>query len=277
MNETPFQHIRIALRGGGDLGSGVAYRLHRCGFPILITELARPLLVRRAVSFGSAIVEGKITVEGVAARRADDIGEALSIQKSGDIAVIVDPVGEALSDYAPAVLIDARMKKTDPGPRPVEVPLVIGLGPGFTAPDSCDAAIETNRGHHLGRVIWQGAAEPDTGRPGNVLNQTSGRVLRAPVDGVVTGLESIGVTLKKDQPVAVVGEKTVVAPFDGVLRGLIHDGLAVQAGAKIGDVDPRADPSYCFTISEKALAIGGGVLEAIFTCPVIRERIRQGV
>jgi xanthine dehydrogenase accessory factor len=272
---SPFSHIRIAIRGGGDLGSGVAYRLFKCGFPVLITELAHPHLVRRAVSFGSAAIEASITVDGVSARRADNLDHALDIQSGGELPVLVDPEGESLTAYAPAVLIDARMLKRDPGPHPVDAPLVIGLGPGFEVPTNCHAVIETNRGHHLGRVIWEGSAEPNTGIPGQVKGQTADRVLRAPVDGTVTGLVPIGTPLSRGQKVAEVNGQAVTAPFDGVLRGLIHDGLAVKTSAKIGDVDPRSDRSYCFSVSEKSLAIGGGVLEAVLSYAPIRDSLRH--
>ncbi len=270
---SPFDSIRTAIRGGGDLGSGVAYRLFRSGFPVLITELAHPLLVRRAVAFGSAAIEGTVSVEGVTARRVTSVEEARAVQSAGQIAVLIDPEGSLLAEYDPVVLIDARMLKRDPGPHPASARLVIGLGPGFSAPENCTAAIETNRGHNLGRVIWRGAPEPNTSTPGRVLGHTADRVLRAPADGVVRGLVAIGARVKEGQPVAQVDGVVVAAPFEGVLRGLVHDGLRVVAGTKIGDVDPRAEPSHSFTISEKALAIGGGVLEAILSYPPIRQQI----
>lgn len=268
-----FARVRIALRGGGDLGSGVAYRLYKAGFPVLITELAHPLLVRRAVSFGSAALEGAITVEDVTARRVESVSAALDVQAAGEIPVLVDPDGEHLAEYAPVVLVDARMMKRDPGVQPGEAALVVGLGPGFEAPRNCDAVIETNRGHFLGRAIWQGGAEPDTGKPGRVQGHTADRVVRAPTSGTVRGLAAIGDALQGGDPIAEVGGETVSAPFDGMLRGLVHDGLAVQAGTKIGDVDPRAVRAHCFTISEKSLAIGGGVLEAVLSAPAVRRHL----
>lgn len=269
----PFAHLPVALRGGGDLGSGVAYRLHRAGFPLLVLELPRPLLVRRAVAYGSAVLEGTITVEGITARRVETIEAARAAQAAGEIPVLADPPGSSLAAYRPAVLVDARMTKRDPGAQPGEPLLVIGLGPGFVAGQNCDAAIETNRGHNLGRVIWQGAPEADTGQPGRVLGHTADRVLRAPVAGDVRAAARIGAVLAAGDPAIHVGSETVTAPFGGVLRGVVHDGLHVAAGAKIGDLDPRGVRENCFTISEKALAIGGGVLEAIFSAPAIRERL----
>jgi xanthine dehydrogenase accessory factor len=268
-----FERVRTVIRGGGDLGSGVASRLHRCGFPVLITELERPLLVRRAVSFGSAAAEGAVTVEGVTARRVADVGEALDVQAAGGIPVLVDPEGQMLGRYDPAVLVDARMLKRAPGSQPVGLIMVIGLGPGFVAPRNCDAAIETNRGHNLGRVIWDGAPEADTGAPGSVQGHVGERVLRAPRAGEVAALAAIGAIVEQGQPIARVNGAEVRAPFGGVLRGLVHDGLEVRAGMKIGDVDPRGEPDHCFTISEKALAIGGGVLEAILSYEPIRGLI----
>jgi xanthine dehydrogenase accessory factor len=272
-----FPDARVAIRGGGDLGSGIACRLHRCGFPLLITELRHPLLVRRTVAFGSAAIDGQIVVEGITARHVNGIAEAVETQQSGVIPVLIDPEGDLLQSYNPAVLIDARMLKSDPGPQPGNALLVIGLGPGFRAPDNCHAAIETNRGHYLGRVIWEGHPEPNTGIPGQVLDLTAERVLRAPEPGRVMALSAIGDGVQAGQPVAQVGERIISAPFDGVLRGLVHDGLEVPAGTKIGDVDPRGSREHCFTISEKALAIGGGVLEAIFSHrplqPYLRSRL----
>lgn len=275
MSAWPFERIRVAIRGGGDLGSGVAYRLHQAGFPIFITELDRPHLVRRAVSFGSAVIEGAITVEGITARRADDLRAALAIQQAGEIPVLVDPDGHCIGEYSPAVLVDARMLKTDPGQQPVRPLLLIGLGPGFHAPLNCDVAIETNRGHNLGRAIYQGVAEEHTHLPGTVQGHTADRVLRAPADGVVTALAAIGDTVRAGDPIARVGQTIISAPFDGVLRGLIHDGIPVEAGRKIGDLDPRARREYCFTISEKSLAVGGGVLEAILSGPAIRDLVDE--
>jgi len=272
---TIFSAIRVVIRGGGDLGSGVAYRLYRAGFPALITELEHPLLVRRAVSFGSAVFEQKISVEGVTAHRADSLEEVLEYQLAGVIPVVVDPDGTMLASYQPLVLVDARMLKAAPGPAPVESEFTIGLGPGFSAPENCDAVIETNRGHDLGRVIWQGTAEPDSNIPGKVLDKESQRVLRAPVSGVVRAIASVGAQVKEGEILAEVEGHSLTASFPGVLRGLIPDGTWVPAGMKIGDLDPRAKTRYAFTISDKALAVGGGVLEAILSSRAVVERLQS--
>ncbi len=281
MISSPFSDLRVAVRGGGDLGSGVAYRLWRCGFPILITELAHPLLIRRAVSFGSAALEGVITVEGITARRVDSIDVALQTRADGEIPVLIDPTGASFIEYAPTIIVDARMLKVPPpGPlftreeREESETLVIGLGPGFDAPSNCDVVIETRRSHSLGRVTRLGKAQPDTHEPDNVLGRGVDRVLRAPVDGVVTGLVPIGAIVQQGQSIAEVDGYPVAAPFAGALRGLAHDGLAVKAGAKIADIDPRGEPAYCFSISDKALAIGGGVLEAILSSPKVWRRLK---
>jgi xanthine dehydrogenase accessory factor len=274
MTDFLFGQTRVAIQGGGDLGSGVAYRLVRCGFPVLITELAHPLLLRRAVAFGSAALEGQVTVEGITARRVVNLAQATQFQSTGGIPVMVDPEGACLAEYAPCVLVDARMLKRPPVDPPVKPALLIGLGPGFVAPENCDAAIETNRGHNLGRVIRQGETQPDTAQPGGVMGHREDRVLRAPADGPLTSLVSIGALVHEGQPIAAVNGHTVVAPFEGVLRGLIHDNVEVTQGLKIADVDPRADPSHSFTISEKALAVGGGVVEAILSSAAIRELLQ---
>ena len=179
--------------------------------------------------------------------------------------MLVDEAGAALAALQPAVVVDARMAKVNLGTTRDDAPLVIALGPGFDAGVDCHAVIETNRGHYLGRVIWRGAAEPDTRQPGSVKGRVGDRVLRAPADGQVVPHAAIGDPLREGDLVAMVSDQPVLAPFDGVLRGLIHPSVPVQRGMKIGDVDPRGQRDHCFTISEKSLAIGGGVLEAILS------------
>lgn len=269
-----FSRTLVAVRGGGDLGSGAIFRLHRAGFPVLILELPAPLLVRRAVAFGDAAVSGKRTVEGVTARRVDAVEQVADVLAAGEIPLLVDPAGDALTALRPVVVLDARMEKRNLGTRLTDAPLVIALGPGFTAGVDCHAVVETNRGHALGRVIYAGSAEADTGEPGSVQGQTHSRILRAPADGCVQPNAAIGDPIAAGQVVARVGGQPVTAAFAGVLRGLVHESVHVTAGLKIGDLDPRARREHCFTISDKALAVGGGVLEAVLATPAVRETLR---
>lgn len=254
--------VEVLIRGAGDLATGVALRLHRCGFQVVLTELPEPLAVRRTVAFAQAVYDGATTVEGVTARHVD-VTEAGSVMGDGDIPVVLDPQGWAIGALLPDVAVDARMAKRNLGTSREDAALVIGLGPGFVAGEDCHAVIETNRGHNLGRVIWAGSAEPDTGLPGRIGGADAERVLRAPADGVVTAVRDIGEVIRVGEIVAIVGEVEVVAGIGGVLRGMLHDGLRVTAGTKLGDIDPRADPSHVYTVSDKSLAIAGGVLEAI--------------
>jgi len=270
----------VLIRGGGDLASGVALRLHRGGLRIAMTELPEPLVVRRLVSFAEAVYQGQVIVEGVTARLVDDLAGAMAILERGQIPVLVDPQADSLRSLrtvlpvgTPVVLVDARMTK-----RPSEVQmglaeLVIGLGPGFAAGENCHAVVETQRGHCLGRVIWQGEPLSDTGIPERVANHGAERVLRAPADGVLRAYASIGDHLQAGQVVAEVAGQSVSAPFQGVLRGLVHPGAHVWRDLKIGDVDPRDDPRYCRLVSDKSLAVGGGVLEAILSRPELRQRL----
>lgn len=253
----------VLIKGAGDLATGVAARLHRCGFKVVMTELAHPLMVRRTVAFGEAVYEGQVELEGVLAARADSIDSTAHLLRSGVIPVMVDPEAACLTELAPAVLIDAIMAKQNTGTTISDAPLVIALGPGFTAGVDCHIVIETNRGHRLGRVIRAGSAEPDTGQPGSVGGKTGERILRAPVAGTVTSRAAIGDRVVEGQEVANVGGLSVRAATSGILRGLVRSGTSVQRGVKIGDVDPRAEPAHCYLISDKALSIAGGVLEAI--------------
>lgn len=259
----------ILIRGGGDLASGVALRLYHAGLKVLVSELPQPLAVRRAVSFGEAVYEGKATVEGVVARLVER-EQVQSTLDAEEIPVLIDPDAFILTEKPIPVVIDARLTKHPPTPLPVDVPLHIGLGPGFHAGRNCQAVIETRRGHTLGRVYWNGGTQPDSGQP----EGDPRRVLRAPADGELIGYAQIGDHLEEGQEIAVISDRyPVTSPFKGVLRGLIHPSLHVTAGLKIGDVDARDDREACFLISDKALAVGGGVLEAILANPEIRAKL----
>lgn len=264
-----FEKYLAIIRGAGDLATGVAYRLNRAGFPVIALELPQPLVVRRRVALATAVLEGEISVEGLTGRRVDSYAQALDLAPTGAIPVLVSPDLPAprspIPDPQLPILIDARMAKRNIDSHIDQADLVIALGPGFTAGIDCHAVIETMRGHRLGRVLWSGSALPDTGSPGIVGGQGSQRVLRAPVGGAVQWEQEVGVVVQEGQPLGSVADRPVTAPFAGVIRGLIAPGTEVPAGLKIGDVDPRGDVSACFTISDKALAIGGGVLEAILS------------
>ncbi len=258
----------ILIKGAGDLATGVAWRLVRCGFLVVMTEIPRPTAVRRAVCFAQAVFDGSCTVEGVTAQRCDDPEEMPDLLADGVIPVLVDPAAEVWPHLAPGVVVDAIMAKRNLGTRLTDAGLVIALGPGFTAGEDCHRVIETNRGHWLGRVIHDGSAQPDTGLPGAVtgVGEKMSRVLRAPGDGHLVCHVEIGQQVAAGQAIAGLtgssGEQ-ILAPFPGVLRGIIHPSVPVTAGMKVGDLDPRGRRDHCFTISDKSLAIAGGVLEAI--------------
>jgi len=262
----------VVIKGAGDLASGVAHRLHQAGLAIIMIEIARPTVIRRPVAFAEAVYAGTITVEGVTARRAADAATARQIALAGEIAIVVDPGAEIIATLKPYVVIDAILAKTNLGTSIDQAPVVIALGPGFTAGRDAHAVVETKRGHYLGRVIWQGEALANTGIPGEVMGYAEERVLRAPADGAFQGCRAIGDKVTAGEKVAMVGGVSLPASISGVLRGILHDGLEVTRGMKVGDIDPRGERDYCFTISDKARAIAGGVLEAILN---LEERLKQ--
>lgn len=273
MESAFFSRALVVVRGGGDLASGAIARLVRAGFPVIVTELSAPEFVRRTVCFGEAVYSRRVSIEGIPAQLAADSREARSLVSAGTTAVLVDPDGDVIQTLRPVVVVDARMAKVNLGTRLEDAPLVVALGPGFAAGRDCHVVIETNRGHDLGRAIYTGSAEPDTGEPGVVEGKTHSRVLRAPVAGHVQALAAIGDRLSAGQPIAVVDGIVVKAPFDGVLRGLIHEQVQCAAGMKIGDLDPRIIREACFTLSDKSLAVGGGVLEAVLGSSAVRTRL----
>ena len=245
------------------MGTGVAWRLRRCGFHVVMTETAQPSVIRRAVAFASAIYEGVAEVDGVTARLVEDDAGIATAWAAGEVGVLVDPEAAVVERLRPDVVVDAIIAKRNVGTRITDAPVVVALGPGFTAGVDCHAVVETNRGHNLGRVLLEGSAEPNTGVPGTVGGEGARRVLRAPAEGSFRGVRAIGDLVRAGDVVAYADEEPIRSQLDGVVRGLLHDGLEVHAGMKVGDVDPRGVAAHCFTISDKALAIAGGVLEAI--------------
>lgn len=251
------------IRGAGDIASGAAMRLWRCGIDVVMTDLARPTAIRRTVAFSNAIVHGETTVEGLRAVRAENAAEAKKLLREGSLPVLADPECACREELAPDALVDAILAKRNLGTKIDDAPIVVGIGPGFTAGEDCHAVVETMRGHTLGRVIYSGSALPNTNIPGLIGGFTGERVLRAPDDGIFHQLLDIGAMVQAGDVAGEVNGKPMICTISGVVRGMLADGTPVFKGMKSGDVDPRGEISYCQTASDKAIAIGGGVLQAI--------------
>ncbi|MFL5657026.1 MAG: selenium-dependent molybdenum cofactor biosynthesis protein YqeB [Ktedonobacteraceae bacterium] len=267
----PNKDSLIAVKGAGDLATGVIHRLSRAGFTVLGTELPNPTVVRRTIAFAEAVTLGEMTVEDITARLATSLQDIQAILASGLVPIIVDPAGILLKQMHPAALVEATLSKYNSGVTMDDAPIVIALGPGYEAGKDVHAVIETNRGHNLGRVYLHGCAELDTGVPGVIGGFTIERLIRAPCAGSLYGVRQIGDLVQAGETVAIVranetGDNEavpVVAAISGILRGLVRDGLRVINGMKVGDIDPRAAREHCFTISDKSRAVAGGVLEAL--------------
>ena len=263
----------ILIRGGGDIASGVAARLFRAGFFLIMTELLKPLTVRRTVSFSEAIYSEDTEVEGIKAHRYSSIEEITISQLRKEIPILVDAELDILGSdkYEFPVVVDARMEKI-PANKTLcrSIPLLIGIGPGFTAGLDCDVVIESNRGHSMGRIYRMGKALADTGQPAGDPN----RILRAPISGIIHTEVKIGELLKSGSTIAEIDGVPIFAPFSGILRGLIHSDIVVEKGMKIGDMDHMRDNNLCYSISDKAMAIGGSVLEVILSDTDLRPARR---
>lgn len=254
----------VIVRGGGDIASGVIQKLYRCGFKVLVLEIENPTCIRRAVSFSEALFEDEIEVEGIKSVRVRNLEEIEDAWKNNKVPVIVDPKGSYINLLKPKAVVDGILAKKNLGTYINMAPITIALGPGFEAGKDVDVVIETNRGHNLGRLIFNGEAQADTGAPGNIGGYTKERVIYSPCDGVINNVREIGDIVKKEEPLAYVGDYIVRATIDGVLRGIIRNNSKVYKGLKIADIDPRLEErKNCFTISDKARTIGGGVLEAL--------------
>lgn len=253
----------VLIKGAGDLASGVAVRLYQCGFSVVMTETARPTTVRCTVAFSRAVYEGAATVEGVPARLCQTEEGVQAALMAHEIAVLIDETASCREWLRPNALVDAIIAKKNLGTTKKDAPVVVGLGPGFTAGEDCHAVIETKRGHNLGRVLYQGQAVANTGIPGNIEGYTTERILRSPKEGVFAPVVRIGDLVQQGDCVATVNGAPVIAGISGVVRGLLPLGTPVKRGMKSGDIDPRGMVEYCYTISDKSRAIGGGVLEAI--------------
>ena len=261
------EHL-IIVRGDGDLATGTIYKLKKSGFPVLILETAYPSAIRRNVAFCEAIYQGTQTVEDMTCYFAKSVEQAKQLLEEGKLAVLVDAIGESISELKPLAVVDAILAKKNLGTNREMAPITVALGPGFVAGKDVDAVIETKRGHNLGRVLWAGTAAPNTGIPGIVAGFGKERVIHCPAKGIVRNVKKITDTVHKGDVIALVetvaGTVPVRATLDGILRGLIRDGYPVHEGFKMADIDPRAEEyQNCFTISDKARCIAGGVLEAI--------------
>lgn len=261
LSESPM----ILIKGAGDLATGVAWRLRRCGFMVVMTEIGEPTTVRRNAAFSEAVYEGMVTVEGITAQLLEIPAQIYASLNYKLIPLVVDPQGAIIKELKPEIVVDAIIAKRNTGTGIDAAPLVIGLGPGFEAGKDVHLVIETNRGHNLGRVISKGSAEPNTGIPGIVNGHGAERVLRSPADGRMMPYCQIGDYIESGDVIAKVNGVPVLAPFTGTIRGLLREQTPAFRGMKIGDIDPRYCPELCGKISEKALAIAGGVLEAVVT------------
>lgn len=270
----------IVVRGAGDLATGTIHRLKKAGFRLLVLEAEHPAAIRRHVALSEAVYAGSARVEDVEAVRMDvDLAEKKNrkelleqemerIWKKDGVPVLVDPAGLSIAALRPAVVVDAILAKKNLGTTKEMAPLVIALGPGFTAGEDVDVVIETKRGHNLGRVIRSGSAVPNTGIPGIIGGYGKERVMHAQAEGILRNVASIGDIVEARAVIAEIetenGTVPVEASLSGLLRGLIRDGYPVTKGFKIADIDPRKEElQNCFTISDKARCIAGSVLEVI--------------
>ena len=265
----------ILVRGGGDLATGVIHKLHQSGYHILILECDRPSAIRRHVAFCEAVYDGTSEVEGVVCRRIPEMeipAQCRSCWEKGEIPLLTDTEGKHIRELSPAAVIDAILAKKNLGTNRDMAPVTVGLGPGFTAGEDVDYVIETMRGHNLGRIIKEGSALPNTGVPGLIAGIGKERVIHSPVAGEMKNISRIADIVEKDQIIAMVGNVPVKATISGVIRGLIRDGYPVFKGMKIADIDPRAEQKKnCFTISDKARCIAGGVLEVLLSCGILPD------
>lgn len=253
----------ILIKGAGDIATGIAVRLKNAGMQVVMTEIAIPTTVRRSVAFSRAVYEGSAVVENITARLVLDFAQIPAVLQRDEIPVLIDPRCEVLKSIHFDAVVDSILAKKNLSTDPTQAPVVIGVGPGFSVPQDCHCVIETQRGHDLGRCIYQGCAAKNTGIPGEIGGYTVERLLRAPCDGIFHPILAIGDAVKAGQTVAMVDDQPVTAQIDGIVRGLLQDNVPVKAGMKSGDIDPRGCYEHCFTVSDKARAVGGGVLEAI--------------
>ena len=263
----------MVVRGAGEMASGVIRRLSLAEFEVIALEQEQPDCIRRTVCFAEAVYEHEISIEGVAARLTRSGNSVSSMIADGFVPVFIDTEASLLPILNPSVVVDARMLKQNINVTLDMAAIVIGLGPGFIAGTNCHAAIETNRGFDLGRAIYDGTPQAYTGMPSPVEGISENRLLFSPADGNLKTYKKIGDEVESGERVGEVSDRPVRCRIGGVLRGLARNGLTVKQGQKIGDIDPRGIREYCFRISDKANAVAGGVLEAIY---VLGRRMNLG-
>lgn len=255
----------IIVRGGGDIASGTINRLHNMGFRVLVLEISKPNFIRRKVCYGEAVYEGEFSLEGTVSKLACSLEEIYSIWEEKKIPVYIDPEMKILEKLSPDVIIDGILAKKNLGMSKELAPVTIGLGPGFEAGKNVHAVIETNRGHNLGRIIYEGKAAENTGIPGIIQGYGKERVIYASAEGILKTVQDIGDVVQKDEIIAYIGTEPVKASLTGLIRGMIRGGSFVKKGLKISDIDPREDQlENCYTISDKARTVSGGAAEAVF-------------
>lgn len=254
--------IKVLIKGAGDLATGVAIALSNSGFKILMTDIEQPTVIRRSVSFATAIYNKAVSVEGIKAQLVD-YNNYQQIISNGRVGVIIDPEAAIIKSYKPDIVVDAILAKKNIGTKINDAPIVIALGPGFEASKDCHLVIETKRGHYLGRLIYCGSAIANTGIPGEIGGRKVERVIKAPIKGKISWICKLGDVVKKADPILKIDDIIVRAAFSGCLRGLLMEGLLVYKGMKIGDIDPRMDPNYCITLSDKSRTLGRAVLEGV--------------
>ncbi len=275
----------IWIRGAGDLATGVGVRLLNAGFRVIYSEIKQPTVIRRTVAFAAAVYEEVTQVEEHIAIACSDIEMIEKALLEGQVPIYTGDETLGISYFKPTIFVEGTIRKIKTDMPRNLVPYTLALGPGFSAPEDADGVIETMRGHYLGQVIWKGSAIPNTGIPGEIGGFSKERVIHAPADGNLIGLKAIGDEVIAGETIAMIKSETieitksetstdtnsdemeagtrVLAPITGILRGLIYDNLWVEKGLKIADIDPRCQKDHCFSISDKARSIGGGVLEAV--------------
>lgn len=256
----------ILIRGGGDLATGIACRLFKAGHPVICTEITKPTAIRHSVSFSRAVYEQETEVEQVKAIHCESLDAVSSCLANGNIPVYTGDEQCLMAQFKPEIFIEATIRKVASDIHLSMAPLVIGVGPGFIAVEHVHCVVETMRGHDLGTVIRSGSAVANTGVPGEIGGYTTERVIKSPAAGLFIPHREIGDYVTKGECLGLVraeADVEVLASIDGILRGILWENIEVTKGFKIADIDPRAKKSHCFTISDKARAIGGGVLEAV--------------